>query len=58
MNFSAVFDYLVGLQRSGFTGEVTFNYYGGVAGDKVKRVVTDSLKTEKGDHREPDAPEA
>ena len=36
MNFSSIFDYLVGLQRSAFTGAVTFNYHKGEASKKVE----------------------
>ncbi len=44
MNFSAVFDYLVGLQRGGFTGAITINYHNGEASKKIEVKKIEVLK--------------
>jgi hypothetical protein len=50
MNFSAVFDYLVGLQRSGFTGAITIRYTQGEASNKVEVKHTELIKEKTEDN--------
>ena len=46
MNISGITGYLINLERSGFTGQVTLNFHKGDLSDKIKEQISKELSKE------------